>query len=127
MKILFLLIFLTAWGFFSGPRVSWAQSETVPDQALPPEEEVGMAAEEDEVSDVTLMLASATCDDINEIESVILHLGGVVEVDIESRRGHLVVSYLPLNVSPQQMVDALARRMGCLAHIVGATGGATVR
>lgn len=75
--------------------------------------------------EVTLKLAGAGCD-VNDAESAVLHLKGVLQVDIEAKKDHLFVAYDPAKVSPQQMVDAIGKKKGkkegggCNANIVGA-------
>lgn len=80
--------------------------------------QVQVIPEEPEFLDVTLKLAGASCD-VNAAESAVLHLRGVVSVDIEAKKDHLLVAYDPAKVSPQLMVEAIGRKRGCNANIVG--------
>ena len=75
-----------------------------------------------EVWEVTLKLGGQSCD-VNSAESAVLHLQGVMMVDIESRKGYLIVAYDPAKVSPNQMLQAVGKKRGegwfCTATVVG--------
>ena len=114
-----ILFFLTIHGVVLAPVArarSATVSETSPVGVAPESSPVGVVPEEPESSRVTLKLAGGTCD-INAVESTLLRLQGVVGVDIESKKGHLIVDYTSSKLTPQQMVDALARKKGCQALI----------
>lgn len=81
--------------------------------------QVQVYPEEPEYWQATLKLAGASCD-VNAAESAVLHLKGVISVDIEAKKDHLLVGYDPQKVSPEQMVDAIGKKKGCNANIVGA-------
>ncbi len=77
---------------------------------------------ESEVWEVTLKLGGQSCD-VNSAESAVLHLEGIMMVDIESRKGYLIVAYDPSKVSPNQMLQAVGKKRGegwfCTATVVG--------
>ncbi len=73
---------------------------------------------EPDIREVTLKLAGSSCD-MNSAESAVLHLKGVVAVDVEYKKDHLLVGYDPDKVTPQQMVDAIGKKRGCNAIVVG--------
>ena len=81
-----------------------------------------VSPEEPNFEEVTVKLAGAFCD-VNAAESAVLHLKGVIMVDIETRKGYLIVSYDPEKVSPQQMLEAVGKKTGkdgaCMATVVG--------
>jgi len=58
---------------------------------------------------VTLQLGGQSCD-VNRAESAVLHLQGVVMVDIESKPGHLIVSYERTTVSIGKMMQAIGKK-----------------
>lgn len=101
------LLVLSALTILLSFQSAWAQ-----DVGVIPEE-----SQEPEPPRVTLKLAGAACE-VNAVESVALHLKGVLAVDVESKKDHLIVDYDPIKVTPQQVVDAFARQKGCLAHII---------
>ncbi len=76
--------------------------------------------EEPDIRRVTLQFGGQSCD-VNRAESALLHLQGVVMVDIESKPGHLVVSYDRITVGTAEMVQAVAKKKGedwfCLASV----------
>lgn len=77
---------------------------------------------ESEVWEVTLKLGGQSCD-VNSAESAVLHLReGIHMVDIESRKGYLIVAYDPSKVSPNQMLQAVGKKRGegwfCTATVV---------
>lgn len=153
MKLLLALIFLaTIWAL--GPPIAQAQvgailekqeparitsEQTKKDEAKPaesaqatqatpaattPAEQAGTTpAEPPELPRVTLQLVS-NCE-TNSAESAILHMKGVVGVDIESKKGHMIVDYDPAKVTSQQLLDELARQKGCFAKIPSAAVGVT--
>ena len=72
--------------------------------------------------EVTLKLGGQSCD-VNSAESAVLHLrGGIQMVDIEKRKGYLIVAYDRLKVSPNQMLQAVGKKRGeewfCAATVV---------
>jgi hypothetical protein len=81
-----------------------------------------VSPEEPSFKEVTVKLAGGFCD-VNAAESAVLHLKGVIMVDIETRKGYLIVAYDPEKVSPQQMVEAVGKKTGkdgaCTATVVG--------
>lgn len=84
--------------------------------------QVQVIPEEPTFDEVALKLAGAFCD-VNAAESAVLHLKGVIMVDIETRKGYLIVGYDPDKVSPEQMVEAVGKKRGkngaCTATVVG--------
>lgn len=87
--------------------------------AAAPESPVGVAPGgpgEPEPSRVALRLGGGC--EVNEVESTLLRMKGVVGVDVESKRGHMVIDYDPIRVTSQQLTDELARKKGCFAPIV---------
>ena len=76
--------------------------------------------EEPDIRRVTLQLGGQSCD-VNRAESAVLHLQGVVMVDIESKPGHLIVSYDRTTVSRGKMKQAIGKKKGedwfCMASV----------
>lgn len=76
--------------------------------------------EERDIRRVSLQFGGQSCD-VNRAESAVLHLQGVVMVDIESRPGHLVVSYDRTTVSIDEMLQAVGKKKGedwfCMASL----------
>ena len=76
---------------------------------------------EDSVKRVDLKLTGAGCDDMNAIESVILHQGNhrgeVIETNIQAKKGHIIVDYDSDLISPQQFINALIDKKGCVARV----------
>ena len=74
-----------------------------------------------DIRQVTLKLGGQSCD-VNSAESAVLHLQGVLMVDIETRKGYLVVSYDSSKVSIAEMLSSVANRRGedwfCQAEMV---------
>ena len=60
---------------------------------------------------VNLVLGGQDCN-VNKAESAVLHLRGVSQVDIELRKGYLVVWYDYLRLSAQDMVEAVGEKKG---------------
>lgn len=65
---------------------------------------------------------------MNAAESAVLRLKGVVMVDVESRKGYLIVGYDPSRISPNMMLGAVEKKRGkeksgkdwfCTATVVG--------
>src|SRR5438445_12986423 len=53
-----------------------------------------------DVQDVTLKLSGQSCEaNIVNVESALLHLRGVTMVDIEAKKGHVVVGFCALLIS----------------------------
>lgn len=77
---------------------------------------------EPEIQEVTLKLGGQSCD-VNAAESAVLRLKGVVMVDVESRKGYLIVGYDPTRVSLDMMLGAVGKKRGkdwfCMATVVG--------
>jgi len=76
--------------------------------------------EEPDIRAVTLQFGGQSCD-VNRAESAVLHLQGVVMVDIESKPDRLVVSYDRITVSIEEMVQAVGKKKGedwfCMASV----------
>ncbi len=76
--------------------------------------------EQPDIRRVTLQFGGESCD-VNRAESAVLHLQGVVMVDIESKPGRLVVSYDRLTVGTAEMVQAVGKKKGedwfCMASV----------
>lgn len=72
---------------------------------------VQLFAAEPEVWEATLKLGGQSCD-VNAAESAVLRLKGVVMVDVESRKGYLIVGYDPTRVSPDMMLGAVGKKRG---------------
>lgn len=92
--------------------------DILPAENKQPASGVGSVTEElNEIqpSRATLQLVTPNCE-INDVESIILRVQGVFGVDIESKKGHLIIDYDPILTAPQKMIDTLARRRGCLAR-----------
>lgn len=101
------------------PGTAWAQVGGAPETSP-----VGVieGGSEPEPSRVILKLAGAACE-VNAVESIALRLKGVVAVDIETKKGHLVVDYDPNKLTAQQVTDTLMRKKGCFAPIVPVVPG----
>ncbi len=78
--------------------------------------------QEPEIMQVTLKLGGQSCD-VNSAESAVLHLQGIMMVDIEAKPGYLIVAFDPAKVSPNQMLQAVGKKRGegwsCTATVVG--------
>jgi copper chaperone CopZ len=73
--------------------------------------------------DVTLKLSGQSCDAyIVKVESALLRLRGVTMVDIEARKGFVLVGYDSARVSIPQILQAVANQRGkdwfCTAQVV---------
>ena len=82
-----------------------------------------MADAQPDVQDVTLKLSGQSCEaNIVNVESALLHLRGVTMVDIEARKGHVVVGFDASKVSIPQIVQTVGNQKGadwfCRAQIV---------
>ena len=82
-----------------------------------------MADAQPDVQDVTLKLSGQSCEaNIVNVESALLHLRGVTMVDIEAKKGHVVVGFDPSKVSIPQIVQTVGNQKGadwfCRAQIV---------
>jgi len=76
-----------------------------------------------DVQDVTLKLSGQSCEaNIVNVESALLHLRGVTTVDIEARKGHVVVGFDASKVSIPQIIQTVGNQKGadwfCRAQIV---------
>ena len=82
---------------------------------------VPQAGAEPEIRSVTLQLGGQSCAD-HVKESALLHLRGVVMVDIEARPGYAIVAFDPSTVSVAHMLQSVAKKSGekrlCTAHLV---------
>ena len=81
------------------------------------------AGAQSETQDVTLKLSGQSCDAyIVKVESALLRLRGVRLVDIEARKGHVVVGYDASQVSLPQILQTVANQRGegwfCTAQAV---------
>ncbi len=76
--------------------------------------------EQPDIRRVTLQFGGESCD-VNRAESAVLHLQGVVMVDIESKPGRLVVSYDRTTLTIEEMVQAVGKKKGedwfCMASV----------
>jgi copper chaperone CopZ len=77
-----------------------------------------------DVRDVTLKLGGPSCEDhVVQVESALLRIRGVAMVDIEKKKGHVVVGYDAAKVSVPQLLQAVGRARGenwsCTAQHVG--------
>ena len=82
-----------------------------------------MADAQPDVQDVTLKLSGQSCEEnIVNVESALLHLRGVTMVDIEAKKGHVVVGFDASKVSIPQIVQTVGNQKGadwfCRAQIV---------
>jgi len=82
-----------------------------------------MADAQPDVQDVTLKLSGQACEaNIVNVESALLHLRGVTTVDIEARKGHVVVGFDASKVSIPQIIQTVGNQKGadwfCRAQIV---------
>jgi copper chaperone CopZ len=79
---------------------------------------------EPKLLDVTLRLGGPSCEDhIERVEAALLRVRGVATVDIEKRKGHVVVGYDPSRVSVPQLLQAVGSARGdnwsCAAQLGG--------
>ena len=76
--------------------------------------------EQSDIRKVTLQFGGQSCD-VNRVESAVLHLQGVMMVDIESKPGRLVVSYDRTTLTIEEVVQAVGKKKGedwfCLASM----------
>ncbi len=76
--------------------------------------------EQSDIRKVTLQFGGQSCD-VNRVESAVLHLQGVMMVDIESKPGRLVVSYDRTTLTIEEMVQAVGKKKGedwfCMASV----------
>ncbi|MGH7412123.1 MAG: hypothetical protein ACREJ6_13825 [Candidatus Methylomirabilis sp.] len=84
---------------------------------------VAGAEADEEIREVTLQLGGQSCQDhIVQVESALLRLRGVTMVDIEAKKGYLVVGYDSSKVSIARMLQAAGNKRGkdwyCTAHVV---------
>ena len=82
-----------------------------------------MAGAQAQIQDVTLKLSGQSCEAyIVKVESALLRLRGVTMVDIEARKGYVVVGYDSSKVSIPQILQTVATQRGagwfCTAHVV---------
>lgn len=82
-----------------------------------------MADAQLEIQDVTLKLSGQSCDaNIVKVESALLRLPGVAMVDIEVKKGYVVVGYDSTKVSITQILQTVATQRGtdwsCAAQLV---------
>ena len=82
-----------------------------------------MADAQPATGDVTLKLSGQSCDAyIVKVESALLRLRGVTMVDIEARKGYVLVGYDASKVSIPQILQAVANQRGagwfCTAQVV---------
>jgi len=79
------------------------------------------AGAQPEILDVTLKLGGQSCQ-VVAAESALLRLRGVTMVDIEARKGYVLVGYDPSKVSVAHMLQAVGKKRGadwfCTAHLV---------
>lgn len=73
--------------------------------------------------DTVLLLGGQACEEhLVEAESALLRLRGVVMVDVERRKGYVVVGYDSSRVSVAQLLNAIRSRRGtdwfCTAQVV---------
>ena len=130
MKILIVLAALAgALIFFHGPQFAQAQGQGQGQGQEVAESPVGVVPEgEPEIptSDAELKLVGSDCD-INEAEASLLRLKGVLAVDVEAKKDHLLVGYDPAKVTPGQMVTAIGARMMGTDGIGQRMGGAKAK
>ena len=82
-----------------------------------------MADAQPEIQDVTLKLSGQACEaNIVTVEYALLHLRGVTMVDIEAKKGHVVVGFDASKVSIPQIIQTVGNQKGadwfCRAQIV---------
>jgi copper chaperone CopZ len=76
-----------------------------------------------DMQDVTLKLSGQSCDAyVVQVESALLRLRGVTMVDIEARKGQVVVGFDSSKVSLPQILQTVANQRGkgwfCTADVV---------
>ena len=82
-----------------------------------------MADAQPDIQDVTLRLSGQSCEaNVVNVESALLRLRGVMMVDIEAKKGHVVVGFDASKVSIPQIVQTVGNQKGadwfCRAQIV---------
>jgi copper chaperone CopZ len=87
------------------------------------EAQEGQGAQLD-IRDVTLKLGGPSCaDHVERAEAALLKVRGVVMVDIEKKKGHVIVGYDAAKVSVPQLLQAVGKARGdnwsCTAQHVG--------
>ena len=110
MRTLLVVIALAGVSIFSFGQIARAQ---VGGTGIPETSPVGVIPEgepEPQTSDAELKLVGSDCD-INEAEASLLRTKGILAVDVEAIKDHLVVGYDPTKVNPHQMVTAIGARM----------------
>lgn len=103
----------------AGPETSpvGVAPETSPVGVVPEDSPVGVLPEASDSSRITLKLATGNCN-VNNVESTLLRMKGVTGVDIESRKGYLVVDYVSNALTLQRIIDEVARKRGCATQSV---------
>lgn len=96
--ILLILFFSSIYGLFSYKEAG-AQSDVL------------VIPEEPDIQEVTLELGGQSCD-VNRAESAVLHLRGILMVDIELKPGYLIVGYDRLKVTTDDMVLVVGKQSG---------------
>lgn len=99
----------------TAPAAATPAPATPSTPAATPTSPVGGSTDPDFLEDPTLVqstlkLVGDGCE-INTVESAVLRLPGVVGVDTETKKGHLIVSYSNAKVKPEQMGSAITRRV----------------
>jgi copper chaperone CopZ len=79
---------------------------------------------EPSLHDVTFKLGGPSCEaHVEKVESALLRVRGVAMVDIEKRKGHVVVSFDPSRVSVPELLQAVEKARGknwsCSAQLAG--------
>ncbi len=82
-----------------------------------------MADAQPDIQDVTLRLSGQSCEaNIVNVESALLRLRGVMMVDIEAKKGHVVVGFDSSKVSIPQILQTVGNQRGadwsCTAQVV---------
>jgi copper chaperone CopZ len=79
---------------------------------------------EPNIQDVTFKLGGPSCEaHVEKVESALLRVRGVAMVDIEKRKGHVVVGFDPSRVSVPELLQAVGKARGdnwsCSAQLAG--------
>jgi copper chaperone CopZ len=79
---------------------------------------------EPNLQDVTLKLGGPSCEDhIEGVEAVLLRVRGVATVNIEKKKGQVVVGFDPSRVSLPELLQAVGKARGdnwsCAAQLAG--------
>ena len=99
-------------GFIHHPRMAGAQIGVIPEM------EGGK-----EFSESTFKLIGKGCD-INTVKGAVNALAGVIDLDSETRKGHLIVYYLPNTVNPEGLKGTIgATDQECFVSIVKNSDG----